>query len=87
MFKTGQFNYKLSDNGRLGDIMGGGLTGGYQLRLSNALSLDFGLALGYLQADYETYEVTNTVRIYTGEGTQNWWGPINAGVSLVWKLF
>ncbi len=86
MFKKGQFNYKLSDNGRQGDLMGGGLTCGYQLKLSEALSMDFNLALGCLQADYETYVVTNTMRMYTGEGTKNWWGPINAGVTLVWKL-
>ncbi len=87
MFKAGQFNYNLADNGRQGDIMGGGFTGGYQLRLSNALSLDFSLALGYLHSDYERYEVTNGVPECVEEGTKNWWGPINAGVTLVWKLF
>ena len=87
MFKAGQFNYNLADNGRQGDLMGGGFTGGYQLRLSNALSLDFSLALGYLHADCERYEVTNGVPERVEEGTKNWWGPINAGVTLVWKLF
>ena len=61
MFKAGQFNYKLSATGRQGDLMGGGITGGYQLRLSDALSLDFNVAVGCLHADYEKYEVIDGV--------------------------
>ena len=87
MFKAGQFNYKLSDTGKQGDLMGGGITGGYQLRLSKALDLDFNLGLGYLNADYEKYEVIDGVRVRKGSETKDWWGPINAGVTLVWKLF
>ena len=87
MFKAGQFNYKLSDTGRQGDLMGGGITGGYQLRLGNALSLDFGLALGYLHVDMEKYAVISDVRVRRGNGTKDWWGPINAGVTLVWEIF
>ena len=87
MFKAGQFNYKLSETGKQGDLMGGGITGGYQLRLSDALSLDFNVAVGCLHADYEKYEVIDGVRVRAGKETKNWWGPVNAGVTLVWKLF
>ena len=87
MFKAGQFNYKLSETGKQGDLMGGGITAGYQLRLNKALALDFNLGLGYLNADYEKYEVIDGVRVRRGNETKDWWGPINAGVTLVWKLF
>ena len=87
MFKAGQFNYKLSETGKQGDLTGGGITGGYQLRLNKALDLDFNLGLGYLNADYEKYEVIDGVRVRRGNETKDWWGPINAGVTLVWKLF
>ena len=87
MFKTGQFNYKLSETGKQGDLMGGGITAGYQLRLNKALALDFNLGLGYLNADFEKYEVIDGVRVRRGNETKDWWGPINAGVTLVWKLF
>ena len=87
MFKAGQFNYKLSETGKQGDLMGGGITAGYQLRLNKALTLDFNLGLGYLNTDFEKYEVIDGVRIRCGNETKNWCGPINAGVSLVWKLF
>ena len=87
MFKAGQFNYKLSETGKQGDLMGGGITTGYQLRLNKALTLDFNLGLGYLNTDFEKYKVIDGVRVRCGNETKNWCGPINAGVTLVWKLF
>ena len=87
LFKAGQFNYKLFETGKQGDLMGGGITAGHQLRLNKALALDFNLGLGYLNADYEKYEVIDGVRVRHGNETKNWCGPINAGVTLVWKLF
>ena len=87
LFKTGAFNYKFSETGKQGDLMGGGITAGYQLRLNKALALDFSLGLGYLNADFEKYEVIDGVRVRRGNETKDWWGPINAGVTLVWKLF
>lgn len=87
LYKVGQFNYKLCGTGRQGDLMGGGITGGYQLRLNRALSLDFNLGLGYLNADYEKYITIDGVRVRRGNKTKDWWGPINAGVTLVWKIF
>ena len=87
MFKTGQFNYKLSETGKQGDLMGGGITAGYQMWLNKVLALDFNLGLGYLNADYEKYEVIDDVRVRRGNETKDWCGPTNAGVTLVWKLF
>ena len=87
MFKAGQFNYKISETGKQGDLMGGGITAGYQLRLNKSLDLDFNLGLGYLNVDFEKYEVIDDVRVRRGNETKDWYGPINAGVTLVWKLF
>ena len=87
MYKAGQFNYKLSETGRQGDLMGGGIVGGYQLKLNNALSLDFNLGIGYIHADYDKYVVINGVRVRRGSETKNWWGPVSAGVTLVWNIF
>ena len=39
MYHAGEFNYKLGDTGKQGDLMGGGLTGGYLLKLNRTLSL------------------------------------------------
>jgi len=61
MYKAGSFNYKLSETGKQGDIMGGGITGGYRLRLNKALALDFSLGLSYIHADCEKYNVIDGV--------------------------
>ena len=87
MYKAGQFNYKLSETGKQGDIMGGGIVGGYQLKLNNALSLDFNLGIGYIHADTEKYTVIDGVRVKRGKESKDWWGPTSAGVTLVWTIF
>lgn len=87
IYKAGSFNYKLSEIGKQGNLMGGGLTGGYQLKLNKALNLDFSLALGCLHADYDKYIVIDGIRVRQGKETKNWWGPISAGVTLVWNIF
>ena len=87
MYKAGAFDYKLSSTGKQGDLMGGGITGGYRMRLDNAFAMDFSLGLGYLRADYEKYVTVDGVRVTRGEESKNWWGPVHAGVTLVWNLF
>ena len=87
IYKAGSFNYKLSEIGKQGNLMGGGLTGGYQLKQNKALNLDFSLALGCLHADYDKYIVIDGIRVRQGKETKNWWGPISAGVTLVWNVF
>lgn len=87
MYKVGAFNYMFSETGRQGDLMGGGITGGYRLKLNRALSLDFSLGVGCVHADYEKYTVIDGVRVRDGKETKNWWGPTQAGVTLVWTIF
>lgn len=87
MFKAGAFNYKFSETGKQGDLVGGGLTGGYILPVGKRLALDFSLGLGYLNADYEKYRVIDGVRVRHGSETRDWWGPVHAGITLKWNLF
>lgn len=88
MYHAGEFNYKLGDTGKQGDYQGGGITGGWQLPLNRALSLDFHAALGYTRADYDKYNVTEGVRVRTENGVKkNYWGINQLGVTLVWKPF
>lgn len=87
MFKAGAFNYKLGANGKQGDLIGGGITGGYVLKLNKALALDFGVGIGCLHIDYEKYTTVGGVRVRQGSEKKNWWGPINAGVTLMWTIF
>lgn len=86
MYHVGQFNYKFSDTGRQGDLMGGGITGGYWLKLNRSLSLDFSLGIGCTHADYDKYTVIDGVRVKRGKENKNCWGVNHAGITLVWKL-
>lgn len=86
LYKVGEFNYKLSGTGKQGDLMGGGITGGYQLQLNRALSMDFTFGLGYVNADVEKYTITDGVRVRQGKETKHWFGPVQAGVTLVWRF-
>lgn len=87
MYKAGEFNYKFSETGKQGDLTGGGITGGYQLKLNKALLMDFSLGLGCIRADYEKYTVIDGIRVRQGKESKNWWGPTSAGVTLVWTIF
>lgn len=87
IYKVGEFNYKFSGTGKQGDLMGGGITGGYQWKLNRALALDFNLGIGCIHTDYDKYEVIDGVRVRCGNESKNWWGPVSAGVTLMWNLF
>lgn len=77
-----------SDNtGYQGKLYGGGLTVGYQARLARHLLLDLNLGLGYTRLEYDSYTVRNETRIYEKKDqSKNFWGPTQAGVSLVWTF-
>lgn len=83
IYKAGSFNYKLSEIGKQGNLMGGGLTGGYQLKLNKVLNLDFSLALGCLHADYDKYIVIDGIRVRQGKETKNWWGPSDISMEYI----
>ena len=87
MFKAGEFNYRFSNPGVQGLILGGGISGGYQLPLTERLALDFHAALGYLWADCEEYELVGGKGVLKQRENRHWIGPVHAGISLVWKLF
>lgn len=87
MFKAGEFNYRFCNPGVQGLILGGGISGGYQLPLTERLALDFHAALGYLNASCEEYEVSGGTRVLKERESRHWIGPVHAGISLVWKLF
>ena len=84
---VGLWRIFTADTGYQGELYSGGLTGGYQLKLSGNWSLDFNLGLGYTHLTYDTFTVSNQTRVYKErEKTKNIWGVTQAGVSLVWKF-
>jgi hypothetical protein len=82
-----QFNFKFGGTGYQGDAFGGGLTGGYRLRLSACFDMDFSLGLGYTRLAYDTYYRDNGVMVREESGIKkNLFTPTRAAVSLVWKI-
>ena len=91
----GQYNvYKYpigsilsKDTGYQGDLWGAGVTGGFQLHLSRSCSVDFNLGLGYTCSEYDSFTMIDKVRVYKDrDRTKNFWGPTQAGISLVWTI-
>lgn len=88
----GEYNiYKggiVSKNtGYQGKLWNAGLTAGYQLYLSHNFSIDFNLGLGYTRSEYDSFGMTDGVRVYKEKDkTKNFWGPTQAGISLIWTI-
>lgn len=89
------------DTGYQGSLWSAGAVVGYQLRLSRRFSVDFNLGLGYTRSEYDSFTLDETevripgedlpeighVRIYKERNrTKNFWGPTQAGISLVWTI-
>ncbi len=85
-YKQGSFNYKLSQTGKQGDILGGGVVLGYMLPLNRSLSIDFKLGAGCLLADFDTYNTAGSVRVRDESYSKSVWGITDWGVTLVWIL-
>lgn len=88
-FLAAGYNYKLSETGYQGSVIGGGIMGGYCITLSETFDMDFTLGLGYGHLEYDTYyhdEPTNTNPYITKGETKNSLIPIQAGVNLIWKI-
>ena len=80
-------NLLKDDTGYQGTLWNVGLTVGYQLCLSRQFSVDFNLGLGYTRSEYDSFGMTDKVRVYKERGkTKNFWGPTQAGISLVWTI-
>lgn len=75
------------DTGYQGTLWSAGVTVGYQLCLSRHFSVDFNLGLGYTRSKYDSFGMTDGVRVSKErDKSKNFFGPTQAGISLVWTL-
>ena len=75
------------DTGYQGKLWNAGLTAGYQLYLSRDFSIDFNLGLSYTRSEYDSFGMTDGVRVYKERNkSKHFWGPTQAGISLVWTI-
>ena len=89
-----QRNYRLRgrDEGRQGRVYGGGLTGGYQWRISRHTSLDLHIGVGYNAGRMSRYDHTKLFEgqepslTFLREVDEHRFGVNHLGISLVWDL-
>ena len=75
------------DTGYQGNLYSGGITVGYQAKLARHLFLDFNIGGGMTRFKYDSFGLVDGVRTYKMKNqTKNFWGPTQAGVSLVWTI-
>ena len=75
------------DTGYQGSLWNAGAVVGYQLYLSRGFFLDFNLGLGYTRSEYDSFGVTDGMRVYKERNkSKHFWGPTQAGISLVWTI-
>lgn len=87
-FLAGGYNHKLGTTGYQGDVIAGGATGGYKIELSDTFDMDFSLGLGYGTIEYDRYyHHESGINVRTSKDQiRTGIMPIQAGVSLIWKI-
>ncbi|MGL5563317.1 MAG: DUF3575 domain-containing protein [Tannerellaceae bacterium] len=77
---------KHSDQYRFeGTAIGGGFSYGYQWILSSRWSVEGTLGLGYARLWYDKYPCQKCAEMIE-RGHRNYWGPVNAGISLIYVV-
>lgn len=82
------YNFKLSDTGRQGSLIGVGAMGGYKITLSDTFDMDFTLGVGYAHFSYDTYFrcEPNEINPYIEKNLKkSTIFPLQVGVNLIWK--
>ena len=69
-----------------GSFYGGGLSYGYHFPLGGRWGLELGLGVGYLHITYDNYSQCLECRERMGSQKQNYFGPTQAAVSLIYMF-
>lgn len=78
---------RSKDTGYQGKCWNAGITAGYRLILPRNLSFDFNLGLGYTRFDYDSFGMTDGVRVNKERNqSKNFWGPTQVGINLIWTI-
>lgn len=74
-----------ADNRYQGNLLGCGITYGYQWIMSPKWNLETGVSLGYARLNYKNYEQPAGAPLIK-KSHYNYWGPTQIGVSLVYFI-
>ena len=82
-----RYDIEFGGDGQMADFnYGAGLSYGYSTRIGRKLSLDFGLALGYIGGKYKKYEPVDDHYVWKDDFSRTYFGPTKAEVTLVWHI-
>lgn len=82
----GKYDLSRGHNGYKGEAGLGGITCGFMFPVSRNLSFDAEIGLGYLYTKYEKYIPYDGHYIYQQTARSNYFGPVKAQFSLVWRF-
>lgn len=83
----GWYDLQKGSPGYYGDGLMTGLSVGYMWPVTRSLSLEAELGGGYVYTRYKEYEPIEGHHVYLRTKDLNYFGPIKAKFSLVWRLF
>lgn len=81
------YDFEFGGKGNLSEFSYSvGLEYGYSVPIGRRLSLDLGVAVGYLGGEYKEYRPIDTHYVWQSTRNRHWFGPIKAEATLVWQL-
>ncbi len=82
------FRFGASSEGQMSDgyNYAAGISYGYTLPLTQRLSLNFSVGIGYLWGHYMKYRRIDECDVWQSTHSRQWFGPTKAEVSLVWHI-
>lgn len=83
----GLYDYEKPTKGYRGEGAMGGLSVGYMWPLSRCLSMEAAVGGGYLYSRYKEYVPLEGHHVYQRTKDLNYFGPLKAKLSLVWRLW
>lgn len=82
------YNIKFGNVGRQSEHVSWttGISYSYSLPLNRHLNLEIGGGIGLMRTKYTRYSLKDGIRVYDGNRSRIFFGPVKAEVSLVWLL-
>ena len=83
----GWYDLENGDPGYYGEGLMTGLSFGYMWPVGRNLSLEAAIGAGYVYTRYKEYEYLDGHHLYMRTKALNYFGPIKAKLSIVWRFY
>ncbi len=79
------YDLENGGTGHRGHAVFAGVSYGYMFPIGRTLSLEAGIGFGYMNMRYKDYEPRDGHHVYQRTKSGNYFGPLKARLSLVWR--